>query len=151
MILRSTAILFAILLASTPSPSSAKMEEQNTCPQRIMVIQTVSGKPHEGWYDFGTKDEHPLIGVSFSYGPPDQKSLLTPSNESEKGKIATATWTFPESDTNYWVACEYAGTSAVVAKPLSKNISTCTVEYDQRFAAPVAKNWSCYSVTGTSN
>lgn len=147
MRLPPSAILAAILMASLPISSRAEPEERNTCPPKIMVIQTVSSETHEGWSDYGTRDEHPLVGVSFSYGPPDQKALLAPSREIKKGKNTISTWILPKSDTDYWVSCEYAGTSAVVAKPLSKNKGICTVEHDSRFSTPIVKNWGCYSST----
>lgn len=141
--LASIGITALVALAFIP-PSGAS-ETRIECPPAISVAQAVTSTP-EGWLAYGTRDQHPFMAVSFSFGSPDQKASLAPSKEKKKGKSTIATWIFPRSDTDYWIACEYAGTTAVVAKALDRNTGVCTVEYDPGFSSPVAKSLNCYPV-----
>lgn len=127
---------------------SASAIEKDTCPPRIRAAQTISSPKLEGWSNFDTNDEHPFVNVSFSAGPPDGKAILTPSAERQKGKLSFATWNFPKSETEYWVSCEYAETTVVVAKPLGRDITSCTAEYDTSFSRPRVNTWGCLPAPG---
>lgn len=134
-------IYAAVLLAS--KASLAEAQDAHTCPKKLAVMQTVAERIADGWKSVGSNKEHPFIGISFSAGYPDKAMLLAPSKKVKKNKAITVIWEFPESDTGYWVSCEYGKTSATVAKELDRNIRVCTVEYDSRFSEPVVKKWGC--------
>lgn len=116
---------------------------KNQCPEKIASTQVAVGDFEDGWQSFGGTRNHPLVSVSFSVGSPDKNVVLAPSKEAAAGKSATAVWEFSESDEDYWVSCEYARTSVVIAKSLGKSVRRCTAEYDNRFSVPVVKKWGC--------
>jgi len=120
-------------------------ETMIACPPSIETAQAASGAVPEGWSSYGATDSQPLVGVLFFLGPPDKNMLLTPSREQRKGKRMLASWTFPASDDGYWVACEYAKTTVVVARRILPDPKTCSVEYDTNFSSPVARSWKCES------
>ena len=126
---------------------SAHAEENNLCPHKISVNQTLTGKAPDGWLAYASQEQLPFQGISFYRGTLDQKALLAPSKEQRQGKNTTATWALPNSDADYWIACEYAKTSVVIAKSLGKDARICSVEYDGRFSQPVAKTWRCLPTT----
>ena len=135
----------ALLMQSLPSSATDRVE---ACPQHIETTQVAGDAIPEGWSAFGTKKMQRLVGVSFFLGPPDQLALLAPEREQRIGKNRVATWTFPVSETAYWVACEYAKTTVVVARALQSDVRECTVEYDGAFSTPVARRWSCRPSSG---
>lgn len=98
-----------------------------------------------GWQAFDSDQQHPYVGVSFSEGAPDQKTVLAPTTEKKIKGGTLAVWKFPVSATGYWVSCLYAETSATIATKLANDIRSCEVEYDGRFSLPVAKRWHCGS------
>jgi len=109
----------------------------------VTTRQAVVGDLVGGWQGFEASGNHTLAGVSFSLGRPDRNVLLAPSRESVTDTLSTAEWDFPDSDEDYWVSCEYARTSVVIAKPLGRTAQKCFAEYDGRFSSPVLKKWDC--------
>jgi hypothetical protein len=135
---RSSALL-ALLLATTCNAADLPV-----CPPRLAVNQN-SAASYSGWQNFASDEKHAFVGVSFSEGPPDQKVTLVPSKQKKNKGGSVATWGLTPSNEGYWVACLYAQTSMVVAQKLPADTTQCEVEYDGRFASPVAKNWRCSS------
>lgn len=113
------------------------------CPAKLTVAQTVTAAATDGWSHIDTNEEHPFIGVSFSAGPPDRQHILAPAKEIKGKGTTTSVWEFPKSNVRYWVACQYSGTSATVARELGVNVSQCKALYDTRFAIPVVTQWKC--------
>jgi hypothetical protein len=113
------------------------------CPPNIAVTQAASGPVPAGWTSFTARRAHPFAGVSFMSGSPDAAGAMAPSNEKRKGRKLTATWEFPSTDATYWLVCEYAGTSVVMAQPLGKEVASCTVEYNTAVSTRVAQRWQC--------
>jgi hypothetical protein len=56
----------------------------------------------------------------------------------------TASWRLPKIESEYWLSCEYGGTSAVVSMALARTVSRCEVSYDTRFSRPVATGYRCF-------
>jgi hypothetical protein len=125
--------------------SHAVAEDSTPCPSRIPVEQHLVGNAPDGWSNFDAKDAYPLVNVTFWRGPPDQRALLAPSGERRNDTGPVAIWTFAKSDIDDWVACEYAGTGVLLARPLDKTVERCTVQYDKHFSSPVAQRWHCES------
>ncbi|WP_399278159.1 STY0301 family protein [Trinickia symbiotica] len=124
-------------------PAIGRAEIASTCPTSIAVSQAFSGNAPEGWSSYDAKCDYPLTNVSFWSGPPTDKAQLVPDQRIRRANSEVDTWTFPDSPNAYWVACEYAGTSVLMARPLGKGTRACTVEYDGRFSNPVARTWHC--------
>ena len=132
-----------LLMMPALCASAKNTQDFGTCPARLTVTQTIKGGVAEGWTGFGSNEDHPFVAVSFTSGPPDMKAVLAPSKEIKGKKLTTATWEFPDTSGGYWVACQYSGTTAIVARELGRNVSTCMVEYDNRFSSPVVNKWEC--------
>jgi len=137
-----TAFSITLLLAVTPVAYAADQMGE-ACPQTITDAQEYVGGAPEGWTAFGSRQEHPLQNVSFFSGSPEEKALLAPTSEHLKGKNPRAEWVFPPAQEPYWIACEYARTTVIVARPLAAWVRSCTVKYDPRFSSPVASSWQC--------
>lgn len=114
------------------------------CPERIETSQVLSGT-YPGWQPGGgaatagtaLKSAHFLAGVSFSDGPPQERMVLRPQQESasKNGKFST-TWSFIKTR-RVWLSCEYRSTTVTLAQPLDTNAKQCTVSYDRREAINV--------------
>lgn len=120
---------------------AAQATEGNSCPKSVTVTQSVAGDVPTGWTAEGTNKEHSFLLVSFYSDSPNKLIQLAPSKEDLKRK--TATWNLPKSDTSYWVACEYSGTTAKVSKPIGSNAMTCTMQFDRKRSAQVVSEWHC--------
>ncbi len=112
------------------------------CPPQLQVSQEIKDDTKE-WKKFNVDEKYPYIGVSFSQGTPDKKVILAPTSEKKRAGNIVATWLLPPTTEGYWIACLYNGTSAIIAKQLEANVTSCEVEYDARFSSPVAKKWHC--------
>lgn len=141
-------LVLIVLGASGPAiaqeaPGNAASPEAIACPPSIQVQQTPSPALASDWQTRSSNDTHPLANISFYAGPPEEMAQLAPSSAQRKGKTLTSRWLFAPADRVYWVACEYAGTSATATKPLDKNIASCVAEHDMNSSPPVLKRWSC--------
>ncbi|CAN7184850.1 STY0301 family protein [Acidovorax delafieldii] len=125
------------------APGNAAAHKATACPPSIQVQQTPSPALISDWQTRSSNDTHPLANISFYAGPPEEMAQLAPSSAQRKGKTLTSRWLLAPTDRVYWVACEYAGTSATATKPLDKNIASCVAEHDMNSSPPVLKRWSC--------
>lgn len=125
------------------APATAASPKAIACPPSIQVQQTPLTAFAAGWQTRSSNDTHPLANISFYAGPPEEMAQLAPSSEQRKAKTLTSRWLLAPTDRVYWVACEYAGTSAIVTRPLEKNIASCVAEHDPNSSPPVLKRWSC--------
>lgn len=116
-----------------------------SCPLLLQVQQTPTPALASGWQTRGSNDTHPLTNIAFYAGPPEEMAQLAPGSEQRKGKTLTSRWLLAPTDRVYWVACEYAGTSAIATRPLEKNIASCVAEHDLNSSPAVLKRWSCRS------
>ncbi len=123
--------------------ATAKAQVVVQCPASIQVQQTPAPVSPAGWEARGSREAHPLTNVAFYSGPPDEQVQLAPSSSQRKAKVLTSRWSLPPSDRVYWVACEYAGTSAIAARPLDSGAVSCMAEHDLNSAPPVLKRWNC--------
>ncbi|RYH65629.1 MAG: hypothetical protein EON54_05505 [Alcaligenaceae bacterium] len=151
MAIRWRSVFFLALFAATGSviaqtghalPSVAHV---GTCPAFIEVQQTPIGELPPGWQAVGSTKKHYLNNVSFYYGSPDPMAILAPDSEQRRGKTLTSTWPLTPQDLLYWVGCEYGRTAAIVAKPLDKNLTSCSVQHDLRNSPITLVRWSCRS------
>lgn len=115
------------------------------CPTSLQVQQTPIPDLASGWQTRDSNDTHPLTNIAFYAGPPEEMAQLAPGSEQRKGKTLISRWLLAPTDRVYWVACEYAGTSAIAARPLERNITSCVVEHDLNSSPAVLKRWSCRS------
>lgn len=127
-----------------PSPTSAPAMG-NQCPASIQVQQTPTGALATGWQAQGSARTHPLTNIAFYAGPPEEMVQLAPDSEQRKGKTLTSRWPLTPVDRVYWVACEYAGTSAKATRPLDQSVTSCVAEHDLNTSPPMLKRWSCGS------
>lgn len=125
------------------APGTAATPMAIACPPSIQVQQTPTPALASGWQTRGSNDAHPLANIAFYAGPPEEMAQLAPGSQQHKGKTLTSRWLLAPTDRVYWVACEYAGTSAIVTKPLEKNTTSCVTEHDMNSSPPVLKRWSC--------
>jgi hypothetical protein len=116
-----------------------------SCPPSLQVQQTPTPALASGWQTRGSNDTHPLTNIAFYAGPPEEMAQLAPGSEQRKGKTLTSRWLLAPTDRVYWVACEYAGTSAIATRPLKENIASCVAEHDLNSSPAVLKRWSCRS------
>ncbi|MGU3775831.1 STY0301 family protein [Burkholderia metallica] len=133
------ATLLTIVCMSSAYATSAPAQ----CPARLPVSQAVNGPAPEGWKSYDSQKAHPLIGVSFWAGPPDQLAMLAPSGGVKRGNTLVDTWSLASADTEYWVSCEYFDTAATVARPLGTAARTCTVRYDAKRTPSTMIDWHC--------
>lgn len=114
------------------------------CPLKLAVKQTIQSTVSD-WKAFDSNEKYPYVGISFSEGSPDKRTILAPDKEKNMKGGTLATWHFSASTEGYWVSCLYAETSATVARRLPANIQSCEVQYDAHSSPPVVKNWHCSS------
>ncbi|MBR8255440.1 STY0301 family protein [Burkholderia ambifaria] len=133
------AALLTTICISSVYATSAPIQ----CPARLPVSQTVDRPAPDGWRPYDSQKAHPLIGVSFWSGPPDQLGVLAPSSGVKRRDTLIDTWPLAAAETDYWVSCEYFDTAAIVARPLGTAARTCTVRYDAKRTPPKMIDWEC--------
>lgn len=143
---------FLLTVLGATGAANAQVVSGNTatplagsCPPSLQVQQTPTPALASGWQTRVSNDTHPLTNIAFYAGPPEEMAQLAPGSEQRKGKTLTSRWLLAPTDRVYWVACEYAGTSAIVTRPLEKNIASCVAEHDLNSSPAVLKRWSCRS------
>lgn len=136
--------VFTIVLSMQFS-GGAYASETDLCPVEIFTIQNIDQSRKGRWIAYGTNEVNPWANVSFFSGPPDQKAQLAPTSEKRNGGIITVEWDLPRSTDGYWVACEYAGTTVVVARSLEANVNSCVADYSLDSGVPSIKMWQCNS------
>ncbi|WP_369817178.1 STY0301 family protein [Acidovorax sp. Leaf78] len=128
---------------SAPGPDATPTG--SPCPQSLQVQQTPSDKVPPDWQVRGSNSSYPLDNVGFYEGPPELLMQKVPHRTHSRGKTLYLQWAFPPSTQQYWVACEYSGTSAVATRPLDKSVTGCKAEHDLNISPPTVKRWSCQS------
>lgn len=124
-------------------PSAALSPSESVCPRSLQVQQTPSDKGAPGWQVRSSNESHPLFNIAFYEGPPELLVQQAPQRQKRRGKTLSSQWNFSPSTEQYWVACEYSGTSAIATRPLDKNITGCTAEHDLDTSPPTVKRWAC--------
>jgi hypothetical protein len=117
-----TILVFAAVMAGA---------EDVRCPAVISTSQTLT-QTVPGWT--GQMDGTPniLASVTLYDGPPKEQASLAPDENRLKGKLM-ATWDLaPNPGREYWLACGYSGTRVTLARPLAKDLRSCTVTYDPK-------------------
>lgn len=134
---------------ATAQPASAPVTTptDGLCPRSLQVQQTPSDNVPPDWQVRGSNSSYPLDNVGFYEGPPELLVQQVPHRTQRRGKTLHSQWIFTPSTQQYWVACEYFGTSAVATRPLDKGVTGCTAEHDLDRSPPVVKRWSCQSQT----
>lgn len=130
------------------APGATATPLTNVCPPSLQVQQTPLPTAASEWQTRGSNDSHPLTNIAFYAGPPEAMAQLAPGSEQRKAKTLISRWTLSPTDHVYWVACEYAGTSAIVTRPLEKNIASCVAEHDLNSSPAVLKRWNCIAGQG---
>jgi hypothetical protein len=135
----SFAFTFAIAAAQIALADSA-------CPRTIAVEQKASA-PALDWSVSYSGYETAIQGVTIFEGPPAEQASLVPDNEKTSGDNVIQTWRLTKSDRGYWLQCNYANTTAQIARRLPDSITRCDVVYDhnQHFAggSNVVKSVNC--------
>jgi hypothetical protein len=125
MITRRTCkiVLLAVLAAALAAAADVR------CPERISTTQTLA-QAVPGWTNQMDATPNLLAGVTFYDGPPKDLASLAPDETHAKGKVL-ANWDLPPTPGGqYWLVCSYSGTHITLARPLPKELRSCTVTYD---------------------
>lgn len=141
--MRTVATLFIVsfiaLAAALVGPAA---QPSLVCPAEIKVEQKAGELPG-GWKSFMMPSPHRWVNVIFSDGDPTKRAELAPTRKRTEKGASIETWVFDPSPAGIWLSCSYSGTSLVAAQKLPDNIRSCDVEYDKRFATPVATKVTC--------
>jgi hypothetical protein len=132
-------VSFIVLVAASGSSSA---QPPLVCPAEIKVDQRAGELP-AGWKTFVIPSPHRWVNVIFSDGDPSKQAELAPTRKRTEKGASIETWVFEPSPAGIWLSCSYTGTSLVAAQKLPDNIKSCDVEYDKRFATPVATKVTC--------
>jgi hypothetical protein len=120
--------LLDCLTALTIAVSTLSAEDAVHCPPTIAVKQQLAA-PVPGWSATSDGMPHPLAGLTFFDGKPEEKASLAPDKQvAVKGK-SVVSWTFDAGGRPVWVACQYAGTNIVLTRELPKSTRTCSITY----------------------
>ena len=111
--------------------AAAAGAEDIRCPERISTNQTLAQNV-PGWTDQRDGTPNILAGVTFYDGPPKELASLAPDESHAKGKVIASWDLTPNPGREYWLACSYAGTRIALARPLPKELRSCTVTYDPK-------------------
>jgi len=121
----STLIAFAFALALAQFA-----EAESACPQTIAVAQGASA-PSPDWTVTYSGYQTAVAGVTIFDGPPSEQASLVPDDEKTAGDNLIQTWQLAKSDRGYWLQCNYANTTAQIARRLPASVSRCDVVYDR--------------------
>ncbi|MGH7924300.1 MAG: STY0301 family protein [Candidatus Binatus sp.] len=134
-------IVFACAIAA---PHLARA--QATCPPTIKVEQQASA-PAPDWTVTYSGYETAIAGVTVFDGPPADEASLVPDSEKTAGDYMVQTWKLTKSDRGYWLQCNYANTTAQIARRLPADVARCDVTYDRNMhfvgGALVVKSVNC--------
>ena len=130
--------------AQVPSGAPPASAAESQCPPSLQVQQTPSGAAlASGWEARGSNASHLLTHIAIYAGPPGDLMPLTPQAQQRIAKTMTTQWNLAPFPRGYWVACGYAGTSAIATRPLDKGVTSCVAEHDLSNSPPLLKRWSC--------
>jgi hypothetical protein len=117
-----------IALACAIAPAHIALAD-SACPRTIAVDQRASA-PAPDWSVSYSGYETAVQGVTIFDGPPAGQASLVPDNEKTSGDNVIQTWRLTRSDRGYWLQCNYANTTAQIARRLPDNITRCDVVLD---------------------
>ena len=100
--------------------------EEVHCPPTVSVRQVATDIP-AGWNVSTSAAPVQLAGVTFFDGRPEEEASLVYDRRTPSRTGTLAVWTF-QPNSHIWLACNYAGTSVVLSKPLPP-VKRCTVLY----------------------
>jgi len=121
-------ILTVIALAcAIAAPRLARAESY--CPAEVVVAQRADA-PGPDWTVSYSGYETAVAGVTIFDGPPAEQASLVPDNQKTAGDNIIQTWQLPNSSRGYWLQCNYANTTAQIARRLPASVTRCDVVYD---------------------
>jgi hypothetical protein len=113
------------------------------CPRELTVRQTVAADV-AGWTALNQQEGYPFARIAFYLGPPEQGARQVPTYERRDAAGLHDVWRLLRRPAEYWVSCEYANTSARIARKLEDDGNNwCEADYDGRFATLIVKRWHC--------
>jgi hypothetical protein len=120
---------------------------ESACPQTIAVEQRASA-PAPDWTVTYSGYDTAVAGVTIFDGPPAEQASLVPDNEKTVGDDVIQTWQLAKSARGYWLQCNYANTTAQIARRLEASITRCDVvlDHNMRFGGGggyVVKSVNC--------
>jgi hypothetical protein len=111
------------------------------------VVEQKASAPNPDWAVSYSGYETALAGVTIFEGPPAEQASLVPDNEKTVGDNVIQTWRLTRSDRGYWLQCNYANTTAQIARRLPDSIARCDVvlDHNQHFVGGsyVVKSVNC--------
>jgi len=122
--------------------------EKIACPDSIQVADPKLVTPVKGWTAIADNAMHPLSGVTFYDGRPEEKPRIPNASQAPyRTTKDSQTWLLDaKAERGYWLACRYSGTSMTLARALPKGLTQCTVTYnseEQVEGMPVIEGISC--------
>jgi len=140
---RQTLILMAFVCAIAPAHFA---RAESACPATVTVDQRASA-PAPDWTVSYSGYQTAVAGVTIFDGPPSQQASLVPDSEKPSGDNLIQIWQLPKSDRGYWLQCNYANTTAQIARRLPASVSRCHVVYDHNMhfagGGDVVKSVNC--------
>jgi hypothetical protein len=103
---------------------------ESSCPAEIAVEQRASA-PAPDWAVTYSGYQTAVAGVTIFDGPPSAQASLVPDNEKASGDNLIQIWQLAKSDRGYWLQCNYANTTAQIARRLPASVTRCDVVYDR--------------------
>jgi hypothetical protein len=99
------------------------------CPSTIEETPAVSGVAGE-WMVYASTGARPLAKVELYSGPPSDLATRIPETK-KIGAKEVSRWRFSsERSEEFWIACTYSGTTAIVARKLDAGLKLCEASYD---------------------
>jgi hypothetical protein len=136
-----TLIAFTCAIAA-PQPARA----ESYCPPEVAVAQRAAA-PGPDWTVTYSGYQTTVAGVTIFDGAPAEQASLVPDNQKTVGDKIIQVWQLPKSNRGYWLQCNYANTTAQIARRLPVSVTRCDVVYDRnlRFGsgANVVKSVNC--------
>ncbi len=117
------------------------------CPATVAVEQRASA-PAPDWTVSYSGYETAVAGVTIFDGPPAAQASLVPDQEKNSGENIIQVWQLPKSERGYWLQCNYANTTAQIARRLPPSVTRCDVvlNHNMRFGGGggyVVKSVNC--------
>lgn len=104
--------------------------EQVTCPQQIVVKESLDQSLPEAWQSTADASPRYLAGVSFFDGDPKENRSIAPTSDSRaRGKDRVALWRMGSSGAPVWISCHYLDTGISISRQLPLSYRECRVTY----------------------
>lgn len=140
--------LFALALIASPALAADVVLQ---CPEFIHTTQAHSGQIPSGWKVYVEPSEglaagvnrHPLAGVLFSVGEPEQRVFLKPEPlKSQAGRPRLTRIELEASDELYQT-CQYLNTAVQVTQKVGTGFARCDTQWDLTFLPAKPKQTTC--------